>query len=100
VITNAHRGAWLMLVLAACSPPDGPACDPVPPPASSGRSAASIVDNLTWASATEILAVVHTGGARALVEPCLMAWAVWSAHAETLVGSMSETRIGLWTGPE
>lgn len=81
------------------------------------------VDNLGWASPGRILAVVHTGGMRAVLQSCLMDWALWEVDPRTLaagellrhdgsvlcgatsavqigerilIGTMSEDRIGVW----
>jgi hypothetical protein len=82
----------------------------------------SNVDNVSWNDG-RIFAVVHKGGASALFQACLMHWAVWEIDPETLegrevldhrgevlcgatsavrvagrmlIGSMNETRIGVW----
>jgi hypothetical protein len=39
----------------------------------------SNVDNIAWADG-RLLAVVHKGGARALIQPCLMHWALGAAR--------------------
>jgi sugar lactone lactonase YvrE len=80
-------------------------------------------DNLSWTDDGRILAVIHTGGIQAAFEPCLMKWALWEVDPGTLaarellrhdgatlcgatsaafvgggylIGSMSETRVGIW----
>ena len=82
----------------------------------------SNVDNIAWADG-RLLAVVHKGGARALLQACLMHWAVWEVDPESLasreildhrgevlcgatsvakvgdrylIGSMNESRVGVW----
>jgi hypothetical protein len=84
----------------------------------------SNVDNISWADG-RLLAVVHLGGARALFQDCLLHWAVYEVDPDSLavrelldhegevlcgatsvakvgerylIGSMNETRIGVWLG--
>lgn len=83
----------------------------------------SNVDNISWADEGRLLAIIHTGGIESAFEPCLMSWALWEVDTNTLkarelmhhrgetlcgatsaakvgdrylIGSMSETRIGVW----
>ena len=82
----------------------------------------SNVDNISWADG-RLLAVVHLGGVRALFQACLLHWAVFEVDLESLearelldhegevlcgatsvvkigerylIGSMNETRVGVW----
>jgi hypothetical protein len=82
----------------------------------------SNVDNINWGNG-RLLAVVHLGGAQALFQACLMHWAVFEVDPDSLeareildhegevlcgatsavqvghrylIGSMNETRVGVW----
>jgi len=81
------------------------------------------VDNVTWTPDGRILAIAHTGGVEAVLQECLMDWALFEIDAATLearelfrhdgrvlcgatsaqriggryyIGSMNEERIGVW----
>lgn len=92
------------------------------------REAADVgwaVDNVTWAEGGRILGILHVGGIASLVQSCLLDWAITEIDPDALtsrvllvhhgdvlcdatsairvgdvilVGSMSETRIGLLRG--
>jgi hypothetical protein len=84
------------------------------------------VDNVRWVDGDRLLAIVHTGGVGAVLERCLLDWALVEVDPDSLaarellrhdgrvlcgatsavrvgehvlIGSMSEERIGLWRAP-